>query len=187
MVLAIAAACAILMVGRIFADAVDYLVSVQFGLAQHEDLTVAFTEPTAVAAAFALFRSPGVRAGEAFRAVPVVLTYEQRRYRTTMQGLPAEARLHRLLDDRLMVLSPPENGLALTDELGRWLGVRPGDLLEVEVLEGRRPQLQLRVAALSREYVGVGAYMELKALNRVLGEGRGDFRVHLQVDPARGA
>jgi len=57
-VLGIAAACAVLLVGSVFKDAVDYLVKVHFGLAQQDDLTVNFTEPTSYCASLALRRRP---------------------------------------------------------------------------------------------------------------------------------
>ncbi|MFO1350111.1 MAG: ABC transporter permease, partial [Gammaproteobacteria bacterium] len=66
-ILGIAFACAILLTGSFQEDAVDYMLSVQFGLAQREDMSIAFAEPTARRAFYDLSRLEGVRYGEPFR------------------------------------------------------------------------------------------------------------------------
>jgi hypothetical protein len=45
-VIGIAFACAILMVGGFFSDAIDRMVTIQFKLAQRDDMTVTFVDPT---------------------------------------------------------------------------------------------------------------------------------------------
>ena len=46
-----------------------------------------------------------------------------------------------------------------------------GDRLWVEVLDGELQRFEIPVAQLTREYMGVQAYMELDALNDRLGDG----------------
>ncbi len=181
-VIGIALACAILMVGSIFQDAIDYIVEVQFGLAQREDLTVTFVEPSAYRALLSLQRLPGVDHGEPFRSVPVRLRFRQRHYLTAVVGMPEENVLHRLLDEDLNPLAPPAAGIVLTDQLGHILKVKPGDRLTLEVLEGKRPQRQVTVAALTKEFIGVSAYMELNALNRLMREDNLISGAYLAVD-----
>ncbi|MEA1924182.1 MAG: FtsX-like permease family protein [Pseudomonadota bacterium] len=184
-VIGIALACAILMVGSIFQDAVDYIVEVQFGLAQREDLTVTFVEPSAYRALLSLQRLPGVDQGEPFRSVPVRLRFRQRHYLTAVVGMPEDSVLHRLLDENLKSLKPPEAGIVLTDQLGSILKVKPGERLTLEVLEGKRPQLQVTVAGLSKEFIGVSAYMELSALNRLMREDNLISGAYLAVDESQ--
>ena len=70
----------------------------------------------------------------------------------------------------------------LTDYLGNILGVRPGDRLTVEVLEGSRPIFEIPVAAFVSQYIGVSAYMDLNALNRIMGEGNAISGAFLSID-----
>ena len=56
-------------------------------------------------------------------------------------------------------------------------------MVVVEVLEGRRPVRRLRVEALVEEYFGTRAYMDLGALNRLMGEGAVISGAHLRADP----
>jgi len=52
----------------------------------------------------------------------------------------------------------------------------------VEVLEGNMPVQQIPVAALIRQDLGVGAYMDLGALNRLMQEGNAISGAYLYID-----
>jgi putative ABC transport system permease protein len=60
--------------------------------------------------------------------------------------------------------------------------VRPGDVVTVEVLEGRRRSGVVTVAGLVHDLTGYGAYLELDALNRWLGDGDTVSGVFLDTD-----
>jgi putative ABC transport system permease protein len=182
-VIGIALACAILMVGGFFSDAVDTMVAIQFKLAQRDDMTVTFVEPTSQKALYALNRLPGVEYAEAFRSVPARLRFQHRSYRTSIQGIPPNNTLRRLLNQRLEAVSVPSDGVLLTDYLATILGIRPGDSLTVEVLEGKRAVRQVTVAGVVSEYVGVAGYMDLSALNRLMREGHAISGAYLAMDP----
>jgi putative ABC transport system permease protein len=178
----IALACAIMMVGRFQEDAVQYMMDVQFGLSQQQDLTVMFVESASWRALYELQSLPGVEYGEAFRSVPARLRFEHRSYRTSIRGVEPNGQLQRLLDADLRSIEIPPAGVVLTDHLGKILGVRSGDLLTVEVLEGSRPIRQVPVVALVSEYIGVSAYMQRTALNRLMREGNAISGAHLATD-----
>jgi hypothetical protein len=59
-ILGMSSSCAILIMGLFFSDSFDYVVNVQFGLTQRENLTVTFTEPTSTAALYEIKSLPGV-------------------------------------------------------------------------------------------------------------------------------
>jgi putative ABC transport system permease protein len=65
---------------------------------------------------------------------------------------------------------PEGAGLVLTDRLATKLGVRVGDRVRVEVLEGRARSFDATVDRTVREMMGLNVYMERRALNRALGE-----------------
>lgn len=184
-VVGLALACAIMMVGRFQQDSIDWMVDVQFRLAQRNDVQVDFTEATSRAAAWELRALPGVLDFEPYRNVSVRLRHGTRTHRTGLQGLVPDARLKRPLDARLRPFELPTEGLVLTDHLARMLDVRVGDTLGVEVLEGRRAVLEVPVVGTVTEYIGVQGYMALDALNRLLGDGDVVSGVYLRVDPAQ--
>ena len=70
--------------------------------------------------------------------------------------------------------------------LGDILDVEPGDMLQVEVLEGRRPVHDVPVAALVDDSLGLQAYMRIDAVQRMLREGPTLSGAALTLDPARG-
>lgn len=170
-VLGLALAGAIMLMGRFQNDAIDYMIDAQYRLGQRNDLSVDFTEAAGRGALFELAGLPGVTRVEPYRYTAVRLRHGHRSYRTSLQGLPADATLKRPIDARLRALPIPPEGVMLTDYLALMLGLKLGDTLQIEVLEGRQRTVQVPVVALANEYLGVQAYMEQDAMNRLLGDG----------------
>lgn len=181
-VIGIATSCAILIMGLFFTDVIDYVVEVQYEIAQREDVTVTFTEPTSAAALYELKSLDGVQHAEPFRAVPVRLHHEHRNYDTAVEGIPPEPYLRRIIDRELQPISIPPEGLVLTEGLADILEVEPGDELLVEVREGQRPTRSVPVVGLTQQFIGIGAYMNLDAVHRLTGEGRAISGAFLMTD-----
>lgn len=181
-IIGIALACAIMMAGRFSKDAIDFMVDVQFGLSHKEDMAVTFVEPASMKAVHEMKDMEGVQYAEIFRTVPVRFKFQHRSYRTTIQGIEPDSRLHFLLDAHLKPIHIPSSGIVLTDYLGNILGIKPGDMVTVEVMEGSRPVRQVPVVALVKEYIGLSGYMNLTALNRLLREGDAVSGAYLTVD-----
>lgn len=152
-------------------DAVEYMKELQFYDVMHEDVTVAFEAPRAPAAVSALQGLPGVVDVDPFRAVPVRLRAGPRTYQTAILGLPRDSRLHRIIESDARERRAPETGLMVSSVLARLLGVRSGDQVTVEVLEGSRPVRVVTVSGVSHEVIGSTAYMESESLRRLIGEG----------------
>jgi putative ABC transport system permease protein len=186
-VVGIAMAVSLLMLGSYQHTAVRYMIDIQYRLVQRMDLGVSFVEPTSARAAGELMAIDGVNHVETYRAVPVRLRHGTRQYLTTLQGLPREGELRRVLGDRLQSVPLPESGIMLTDYLAQYLGVEPGDTLQVEIMEGQRRTVDVPLAGTVRELVGVGAYMERRQLNRLMGEGEAISGAWLLVDRHRQA
>jgi putative ABC transport system permease protein len=184
--LGIAAAVSILMITNFQRDAVGWMVGVQYVLSSREDMTVMFTEPTPRRALYSLAGLQGVGHVEGFRAVPARLVHGHRSYRTAVEGVEPGAELQRPLDAELRPVPIPADGIVLTEYLARdMLAIEPGQTLVIEVLEGRRPVLEVPVAGVTRQYLGVNAYMDREALNRLMLEGPAISGARVAVDPAR--
>jgi putative ABC transport system permease protein len=167
----IAASVAIVVMGNFFRDAIEVVVDTQFTLAMRNDVAVWAFEPLHDRAALELARLPGVTQTESSRFVDVVLVHGHRRERSQLRGYATHPALYRIVDVDGRFTDPAGDGLVLTDRLADKLGVRVGDRLRVEVLEGRARVLDLPVDATVREMMGLNAYMNRDALNRVLGDG----------------
>lgn len=180
--LGISMACGTMMVGGFQKGAIDQMVKVQFGMSYTGDITAIYTEPTSQRSLYSLRSLQGVEHVEAFREVPAKLKFEHRFYRTSLTGVQADGHLMRLLDTSLQRIDLPGDGVILTDYLADLLHIKPGDMLSVEILEGNRPTVQVPVAGLAKEYLGVNAYMQRQSLNRLLKEGDAISGAWLSVD-----
>ena len=181
-IVGISSSCAILIMGLFFTDAFDYIVGVQYGIAQREDLTVSFVEPSSISALYELRALRGVHHAEPFRAVPVRLRYEHRSYDTSIEGIPPDAYLRRLIDTDLQPITIPRQALVLTERLADILHVQEGDEVTVEVMEGTRRTHTIPVAGLTQQFIGVAAYMDLTDANRLAGLGQAISGAFLMMD-----
>lgn len=178
----IAAACALLLMGQFFSGATDYMIEIQFRMAQRDDLTVTFNEPTSYNARHSMDSIEGVDYTEVFRASPVRLRNGHKEYRSVIQGIQPRGDLFRLLNTDLSTVEVPPAGILLPPHLASILEIESEDTLVVEFLEGRRPVRSVIVAGLIEQYIGLGAYMHIDALNRLLGEGSAISGAFLAVD-----
>ncbi|MFW2374430.1 MAG: ABC transporter permease [Gammaproteobacteria bacterium] len=180
--LGISFACGIMMVSGFQEDAMDYMVEVQYGMSQREDIMAIYTEPTSERSLYSLHSLQGVEHVEGFRVVPAKLQFEHRFYRTSVNGIQSDGSLMRLLDTKLNPIELPQQGVILTDYLAELLHIKVGDMLTIEVLEGSRPTVQVPVVGTARQYLGVNAYMRREALNQLLKEGNAISGALLKVD-----
>ncbi len=183
-VVGISFGCAVMIAARFFNDSVDFMVDVQFRQAQREDMTVTYTEPASRRTIYELKGINGVEHVEPFRTVPARFRFGHRTYRSAIQSFEPGTRLHYLLDTRLKPIELPPSGIVLTDYLANMLGIKIGDLLTVEVLEGSRPVRRVPVVSLVQQYIGVMGYMNRSALNRIMREGDLVSGAYLTVDSA---
>lgn len=181
--LGIAFSIAIIIAGSFSQDALVEVMDVSFQREQRYDVQVAFRIPLSENAVRELRSLPGVLEVEGQRAAPVRLHAGANRFDTAIVGMPEQPRLRRLLDDDLRPVTMPARGLVVTDELARRLGVQVGDVVEVEVLEGRRHTVAVEIAGLSHERLGLSGYMRIEALHRLLGEGPRVTGALLAIDP----
>ncbi|MHB8486494.1 MAG: ABC transporter permease [Candidatus Acidiferrales bacterium] len=182
-IFALALAGAILVVGFYFTDAINYLIRVEFQTASREDVTVTFNEPHGASARYAVAQLPGVLRTESFRVIPARLRFEYRSRRIAIIGLQPDRQLRRLIDLNLHAVALPPDGVVISSSLAKILGVSPGDQITVEVLEGERPVRSVIVEGILSDLIGTSAYMNIHALNRLMGEGPTTSGAFLAVDP----
>ncbi len=175
----------LLVVGTFSLDSIDVMMDTQFNLAQRFDVAVTLVQPGSAAALDEIRRLPGVIDAEPFRAVPARLRAGSRSRHAAISGVVSQARLSRVVDAAPRVVALPPEGLVLSAKLAELLGVRPGDPVTVEVLEGARPARAVPISGLVDEFMGTNAYMDLDALHRLMQEGSTVSGAYLQVDGAR--
>jgi putative ABC transport system permease protein len=184
-VVGIAFAVGILVVGLSFIDVLNLLMDQQFGESMRQDATLSLVQPRSARALHDVAHLPGVMDREPIRRVAVRLRAGSRTRTLALTGLPAEPRLNRVVDRAGRPYALPPEGLVLSKMLGAILGVQPGDLLRVEVLEGGRPVRDVPVAALIDDSIGLQAYMQIGAVRRLLREGGTLNGAAVTLDPTQ--
>lgn len=179
----VAAAVAIVILGNFFRDAIDMVVDNQFTLGLRGEVTMWTTDPVDDSVRHELLRLPGVRHVESLRFVTVSVGNAQRRERTILRGYAGRPELYRVIDMAQRETLLQDHGLVLTDRLADKLGLRLGDMVRIEVLEGRRRTLLTPLRATVDEMFGLNAYMERGALNRLMAEGDLSTGFVLSVEP----
>jgi putative ABC transport system permease protein len=167
----IASAVAIVIMGNFFRDAIEVIVDANFTLAMRGDIALWTTDVVDAAAGRELARIPGVLQVEAGRGVGVRFIHGQHSEKGAIQGYADPAELRRIIDVDLHVNTPGTAGIVMTDRLAEKLGLRVGDSVTVEVREGRRAVRDVVVEATVRDMMGLNAFMDRRALNRLLGDG----------------
>lgn len=163
----------------------DRTIDLTFNVIDRSDVTVSFTHAASEATIFELSRMPGVTLVEPVRHVPAVLRNGLNTYRGVVSGLAPQARLFRALDADLADIPLEGSGIVLSTALADILDIRPGEMLTVEVREGRQPDLQIPVTAVAESLLGSPAYMDLDALNRAMREPGRVSGAYLSIDQAR--
>jgi putative ABC transport system permease protein len=168
---ALALATGILVIPNSFRDGINHILDFQWDVSQRQTVTVSLVEP-GPSRAIADFRAlPGVVHAEPLRAVAVELRAGGRTRRLGISGIPADAHLSRVIDANNHRIALPASGVVLSKALADGLGLKAGDSVGVRVLQGKRPRRTVTVTGLAEDFAGVAAYMDLEALNRLLGEG----------------
>ena len=181
--LGMALATAILIVSLFTRDTMEQLIDVTYFTADRQDATVSFIEKRPRDVVMQIARLPGVIAVEPYREVPVRIRNGNVERRVIISGRPRNADLNRIIDVDLQPVALPETGLAISSMLAQILGVKIGDFVEVDLLDGARRTVSIPVAALVEDYFGIRGMMNADALARLMRESAVVNSVNLTFDP----
>ncbi|MEZ4296284.1 MAG: FtsX-like permease family protein [Polyangiaceae bacterium] len=133
--LGVAAAVVLVLSTGAMLDSMKSTFSSMFDKAQSYDVRVDFGAPVpASAAKEKLAKVEGVRAAEAFLAVPAKIESGDRKAEVLVQALPAGATLVRSVDADGSEVTVAEKGVAITRATAKKLGVEKGDVVKVRLL-----------------------------------------------------
>ncbi|HKJ63374.1 MAG TPA: FtsX-like permease family protein, partial [Hyphomicrobiales bacterium] len=163
----------------------DKTIEWNFGVIDRSDVTVTFNEPRGQNAVHRLERMNGVVEVEPFRSVSAILRNGFETYRGGISGLVADPRLYRAVNSNLAAIHIRKDGVILSEPLAEILKIGAGDILTIEVREGRRPTLHVPVVGIAETLLGSPAYMELRELNRLLKENNRVSGAYMRIDSAR--
>lgn len=180
--LGMASATAILIVSMFVYDTMENLIDVTYFMADRQDATVSFLEKRSRDITLQMARLPGVLAAEPLRDVPVRIRYGSVQRRIVISGRQQTADLNRIINTDLQQVILPETGLAISSMLAQILGVRAGDTVEIDLLEGSRRTVLVTITALVEDYFGLRGMMDADALSRLMREPPSVTSVSLSFD-----
>ena len=183
--LAVALSIAILVAGLFSMDSIELVLQRAFVQAQRQHLTATFLQAVPARDARALSRQPGVVYAEIVRSVPMRLRFGHREREIAVSGVSASSTLRLLLDDQGRPVPLPADGIVLSRKLAELLGANPGDVLDVDVLEGSRGHRTVVLAAVVDDYVGLNGTMRFDRLHELLREVPKATEVLMLVDRSR--
>tara|TARA_R110002096_G_scaffold416576_2_gene619264 strand:+ start:78863 stop:81241 length:2379 start_codon:yes stop_codon:yes gene_type:complete len=164
-------------------DSVDYMMNVQYDIGNREDMMISFVEPRHISALEEIRLMPGVMKVEPLRDVAVHLSHGHLSKRTGISGIIPQPDLHRVLGADLKPIDITGGGFFMSRMLAEILDVKVGDVVKAEVLDDRRPELDLAVSAIYDEFIGMGAFMDIERINSLLNEGPVVTGAALMIDP----
>ncbi len=167
------------------ADSIDHILTYQWNDVQRQDVVTFLREPGSAGALHDLENLPGVIRAEPLRSVNARIRYGHKSRKLAVTGMPEDADLNRLLDASGKIVTLPEEGIVMSEKLAEILGAKVGDLVSVEVIEGRRTKRLVPICGLIEDFAGVAAYMDISALRRLLLEGDTISGAYLTVDQVR--
>lgn len=166
--LGIALSVALLVVSLFALDSIEFMIDVTFFRSDRQQASITFVDKRAESTLHAVARLPGVLRAEPWRSVSVRLLNGTRSRKVAITGKPPRGELSRVLDLTLSPVALPEQGLVISRRLADILALRRGDTVAIELLEGRRGTYRAVVSDVIQQYFGLGAYMDLAALNAML-------------------
>jgi putative ABC transport system permease protein len=162
---------ALLIMSQFLFGSIDAIVDQVYYRASRWTDELDFAEARDVHVLAEVGRLPAVLRVEPIRTVAARMRAHARDERIAIIGLDADAELAQPMDaggHRLPLLG---RGVLPSTALARRLGVRPGDFVDIEVTDGRRPRAVLPVTGIADVPMGLIAYMARPALNRVMADG----------------
>lgn len=159
----------LLLIGFFFTDSMQHMVDYQFDVFMRQDVRIGLEREMNKAAFLEARRLPGVRRAEPVLEYPFTLTNGHRAEDVVVIGVRKGDYLMVPADSDGRRIDVGESGLVLSERLAENLGLKADDVVELEPLRGivgRRTEMKVR--DVSRQYLGMGAYMNINELSRLL-------------------
>ena len=149
-------------------DSVEHMIDVAFFRTDRQHATLTFTDEKHARTLQSVERMPGVMRAEPYRSVAARIRNGHLSRQLSIIGKPKDMDLSRVLDLDDRAIDLPPSGLVINERVALILNLRRGDVVEVDILEGRRGTRQILVADVIKSYFGLTAFMDINALDQVM-------------------
>lgn len=165
-------------------DAVDYLLKRSFTLNSRYDYMVRFTKPVKYTEMTDWSRWDEVQKMEPILEVPVKIKAGDRSEEELLTGLKVNGTLRHIYDMHGQQHQVPEQGILLSQRIADKLGLKPGDMVEVQTTLGIGPSRTgyLPIVGTNDPMTGSGSFVSWDTANRLLGENQVVSGVMLKLE-----
>ena len=163
-------------------DAIREIIDVYYFDAQRQDVTIGLSNAKGNEVIYEVSHLPGVLRVEPSRIVSAEFHVGNRSHRGTIQGISPKAKLSPVHDVERGIVLIHSEGLFINSMLAEKLQVAVGDKIYVQILDERRPEIDIPVVDIFESYIGMNAYMNLYAINKLMKEGPQTEYINLLVD-----
>ena len=180
--LGIATSAAVMVAAMFMFDAMDELLDVSFVQINRQDAILSFAIPRPESVLENIENLPGVMSAEGALNMAARLHHGHLTRTIGVEGRRTEDTLSRVYDAQTRVQVAPEHGIVLARRLATHLDVRVGDVIEVEFLQVSDTRHRVVVSGVAGQYFGLGAYMDIDTLSKLLNRGPQINMVNILVD-----
>jgi putative ABC transport system permease protein len=166
--LGIAMGLGLLVIALLSFDSVEHMIDIAFFRTDRQQATLTFSDEKHASALQSVARMPGVMRAEPYRSVAVRLRNGPLARQLSIVGKPKGMDLSRVLDLADRPIDLPSSGLVINERVAQILNLRRGDLVELEILEGKRGTRRVLIADVVKSYFGLTAFMDIEALHELL-------------------
>ncbi|MFN8577474.1 MAG: FtsX-like permease family protein [Candidatus Sericytochromatia bacterium] len=165
---------AILFLGYFQSDAVKFLMEHQFNKVQKEDLKISFYTERDKRAYYESLRFPYVRKVEEMLIYPFEVKNKWYKKQMVIYGLKENSKLYNLINNDGQYINVPEYGIYLSEMVAKQLHVKKGDKITLIPLMGNQAKKEkyVTISGIVQQYLGVGMYMNIDTLSRLLGNSK---------------
>lgn len=168
-------------------DAVDYMMRKTYTEDQHYDLLVHFQLPIKESDLYSIKRIDGVMHLEPLLQLPIKIHFQGKEEEEGLIAYPLDLSLKRIVDEKDRELMIPEDGILLNQRTANKLGIKTGDIIEIETLLNMGPirRSQEKVVGLNYQIIGGASYIEIGNANRILNEAGLLSGIMMQVEDGK--
>ncbi|TGK01325.1 ABC transporter permease [Leptospira langatensis] len=170
-IMGISSSVMIMVLGLFSRDMMDSILRIQFEEMQKENVSLIFQNAVSSQSVLELSKKDEILLIEGFRSVPVRLRNRNVSKELVLTGIPRDSGLRRLINEQGQEVVAPSEGILLNAVVAEKLGIKRGDTVQIEILEGQRLKTKIEIFGTINEILGQGAYMEKESVNRLLQEG----------------
>ncbi|MTI81670.1 MAG: FtsX-like permease family protein [Firmicutes bacterium] len=160
----------------------------QYQKVETYDVKVSFAKPLdQMDAQRELQHFSGVMKVETMTEVPMTFKHKWHKKDVVVRGLTESSSLYNVLDKDDNKISPPKDGVLISERLAQLLNVEVGNELTVKSVKfkDQDDEKELRVVGVIPQYLGLNAYMEINALQDFLQQGEMITSAMLRIDESK--